>query len=175
MRLRAGLSRRRVMALMAVLLSAEAIGFDRLVPFLAARGGRVRATAGHDGLAALCSDLRCPGALGKSCLRALPAVGTSPEQLERLILADMPEAGNRSAMGLRHYLRAQSRRDFRDGRIVTVGGWMLSLTETRLYALAALLTNASPRPARYPMATAMLPDGKRSLETQGVAADQNCQ
>jgi hypothetical protein len=35
-------------------------------------------------------------------------------------------------------LRQRSRDDFRAGRLAMVDGWMLSLTETRLYALATL-------------------------------------
>jgi len=39
-------------------------------------------------------------------------------------------------------IKERSRTDFRDGRVVTVDGWILSLTETRVYALAALLNDS---------------------------------
>jgi len=98
-------------------------------------------TPGCGALAAVCSDLGCPEPLAKACLRALPAVEASAGYLTRVILAEMSSAGRdcASAMALRHSLRDQSRYDFEHGRIATVDGWMLSLTETRLYALAALL------------------------------------
>lgn len=41
---------------------------------------------------------------------------------------------------LRRILRAQQRQDFEQGRIANVGGWLLSETECRLCALAALLS-----------------------------------
>lgn len=44
-----------------------------------------------------------------------------------------------SAEWLPRAIRDRSRADFRDDRIVGVDGWMLSLTEVRVYALAALL------------------------------------
>jgi hypothetical protein len=45
------------------------------------------------------------------------------------------------ARALLQAIRERSRVDFRVGKIVTVDGWMLSLTETRVYALAALLAS----------------------------------
>jgi hypothetical protein len=48
----------------------------------------------------------------------------------------MPSA---STGALAQAIGQRSRDDFRDGRIVIVDGWMLSLTETRLYALATLM------------------------------------
>lgn len=41
--------------------------------------------------------------------------------------------------GLRGFLTQRVRRDFRDGDVVLVRGWVLSRTESRVYALAALL------------------------------------
>jgi hypothetical protein len=109
--------------------------------FLVAGRGRVRATFGSDAFATLCSDLSYPRTIGKACLEALPAIEASKGSLTRVILADMRAAGRdgSSTSALAHAIRDQSRDDFRDGRIVTVDGWMLSLTETRVYALAALL------------------------------------
>lgn len=39
----------------------------------------------------------------------------------------------------RESLRLQTRRDFEEGRVVEMHGWMLSITEARLCALAALV------------------------------------
>ncbi len=97
-------------------------------------------TSGYTALAALCRDFRCPDPIAKACLRALPAIEGSPECLARLILAEMSSAGRdcTSALALRHAIREQSRHDFAHGKITNVEGWMLSLTETRVYALLAL-------------------------------------
>jgi hypothetical protein len=109
--------------------------------FLATWVDRAGPMAGYGALAELCSDLRCPETIRKACLRALPAAEVSREDLARLVLADVSSAaeGCTSAIALKHSVRERSRDDFREGRIVTVDGWMLSLTETRVYALAALL------------------------------------
>jgi hypothetical protein len=63
-----------------------------------------------------------------------------------MILEDVKAAGLdcSSASALAYAIRELSRDDFRRGRIVTVDGWMLSLTETRVYALAALLPQPGP-------------------------------
>lgn len=110
--------------------------------FLVAGRGRVRSMSDSGTVVALCSDLSYPRTIGKACLEALPAIEASKASLTRVILANMPVAGRdgSSASALAHAIRDQSRDDFRDGRIVTVDGWMLSLTETRVYALAALLS-----------------------------------
>jgi hypothetical protein len=62
-----------------------------------------------------------------------------------MLLGDVQVAGGdcSSARALAQAIRELSRDDFRCGRIVTVDGWMLSLTETRAYALAALLLQPS--------------------------------
>ena len=98
----------------------------------------------HSELIALCSDLRCPGTVGKACLLAFSASESTRSSLARAILADVDRARrNRSASAvLAQAISERSRTDFRDGRVVTVDGWVLSLTETRVYALAALLREA---------------------------------
>ena len=107
-------------------------------------GGRASSLAACSdrALAAMSLDLGCPGTIGRACLRALPAIEASPEDLTRLILADISSADGdcSSVVRLRHSVRARSRDDFRDGKIVIVDGWVLSLTEARVYALAGLNT-----------------------------------
>jgi len=106
--------------------------------------GRSRSAIGSGCLAALCSELRYFRTIGDACLEALPATENSRDALTRAILEDIWEADRdiSSASALSRWIRERSRNDFREGRIVTVDRWMLSLTETRVYALAAL----SPRP-----------------------------
>src|SRR5712671_5009683 len=94
-----------------------------------------------DNLVTLCSDLRCAGPIGKACLRALPETEMSLERLAPLILIEV-SSNNRdlsSVIGLRQAVREQTRYDFRDEKILNVDGWILSLTESRVYAMAALL------------------------------------
>ena len=111
------------------------------VSFLAACRDRARSMFDSGRFAVLCSELSYPETIGKACLEALPAIETSKETLTRVILGDMRAAGRdcSSASALAHAIRERSRDDFRGDRIVSVDGWMLSLTETRVYALAALL------------------------------------
>jgi len=92
-------------------------------------------------LVALCLSLRCPGTVGKACLLAFPASESTQSSLGRAILADVELARRSRSVSdvLAQIIGEQSRTDFRDGRVVNVDGWILSLTETRVYALAALL------------------------------------
>ncbi len=110
--------------------------------------GSAAARSGHDALAAFCARLGCPEALGTACLQALPAEETAAQHLPRVILAQMRSTGGYggSTAALRDWLRAQSRHDFAHGQIVYVDGWMLSRTETRVYALSTLLAREDRQP-----------------------------
>src|SRR6478672_4513290 len=94
-------------------------------------------------LFAACSDLKCPDAIGMACLRALPAAETSPTVLVSLIFQRAaPQVRDlTSSVVVRRLVRAKSRRDFRNGSVRHVDGWILSLTETRVYALTTLLAH----------------------------------
>lgn len=94
--------------------------------------------SGSSVLAALCARWRCPSAIAWACLDVLPVGEASKEALIRCILADPGGDEAMTTRTLARAIRARSRDDFRDGRIVTVDGWMLSLTEARVYALTAL-------------------------------------
>jgi hypothetical protein len=43
------------------------------------------------------------------------------------------------AQKLREHLRLRTRQDFEEGDVIKIHGWMLSITEARLCALAALV------------------------------------
>ncbi|MGH7117417.1 MAG: hypothetical protein ACREFP_00210 [Acetobacteraceae bacterium] len=109
--------------------------------WLAVRGGGSGLPAGEAALRALCSDLHCPRRLGQGCLKALPEHEPRSRFLTAALFSDLPPAARRatSARALAAMVRESSREDFRAGRIDTVDGWMLSRTETRLFALATLL------------------------------------
>jgi hypothetical protein len=116
--------------------------FGGHVPLRVAARDRAPSVCDPEALIAWCSRLSHPQTLGKACLEALPAIETSIAGLTRLVLDGMEAAdGDRwAARALAQAVRDRSREDFREGRIVNVDGWMLSLTETRVYALAALLS-----------------------------------
>lgn len=138
MKPRAVLSRR---SLMTTALGGGAAWLIGDVSFLVSYRSRVGAMPDSTTFAAFWADLGYSGTIGKACLKALPAVEASQGCLTRMIFGDMQDAGGdcSSARALAQSIRERSRDDFRDGRIMTVDGWMLSLTETRVYALAALL------------------------------------
>ncbi len=103
-----------------------------------------RQTSEYDAVITFCSTLHCPERIGDACLRALPASEASPDHLARLILAKLitTNKGDCTSVGaLRRLVRERSQDDFGRDRTVNVDGWMLSLTETRIYALSALLAN----------------------------------
>jgi hypothetical protein len=116
---------------------------DRLALRVASHGRPGLISASSD-VTALFPDSVHSKTIGKACLGALPPMETTIGCLTRVIFGDMAGLeGNRSpANALVQSIRIRSRDDFRDGRVVTVDGWMLSLTETRIYALAALLPSS---------------------------------
>jgi hypothetical protein len=79
-------------------------------------------------------------AIGAACLKSLPPNQSSPQQLTKAILAaaacDTETMKTKQAVG--HRIANQVCRDFAEGTVVCVDGWLLSLTEARLYALASL-------------------------------------
>jgi hypothetical protein len=129
-------------SLIATAISGGAIWLGGCVPLLEASRDQAALTSDSGGLLAWCSRSSFPQALGKACLEALPAIETSIAGLTRLILDGMWATGGDhwSTRALAQTVRERSRTDFSEGRIVNVDGWMLSLTETRIYALGALLS-----------------------------------
>lgn len=81
-------------------------------------------------------DPVCARAIGQACLCALPAAERTSDRLVAAIGGAVPLDG--AASEVRRLIRQRVRRDFAEGSIVRVEGWILSLTEARLYALAAL-------------------------------------
>jgi len=122
-----------------------AVRIGALVPSSSAAGG----LADGDVLLAACSDLKCPEVIGMACLRALPAAESSRDVLASLIIQQTASRTGdlNSNAEVRRLVRAQIRQDFHTGAVKSVDGWILSLTETRVYALSALLARE-----RTPMA-----------------------
>jgi hypothetical protein len=101
------------------------------------------AAGGRPG-AALVDLLKSPGsaaAVGRAYLGAYPDEADAARlalHLERALRAQGLEPRRAPAPRLRAALAEQSRADFAAGRTVRVEGWVLSQSEARLCALAAL-------------------------------------
>ena len=87
-------------------------------------------------LTALTMGLASADRLGYACLRAL--VNDNPtSDLAEIVIADLgPETNYDSERMLKKAIRHRIRRDFEESKIIEVDGWFLSLTETRIYAIA---------------------------------------
>jgi hypothetical protein len=133
-------ARPRRRGLIAMAIGGGAAWISGHAVYLAVGGRRRRSAISPGGLAELFSKSCHSGAIGNACLEALPATENSIDALTRAILGDMREADRdySSPRALARSIMERSRNDFRDGRVVSVDGWMLSLTESRVYALAAL-------------------------------------
>jgi hypothetical protein len=92
-------------------------------------------------LAGLLSHRESARSLGRAALRALPGRPAAPE-LAAAVLSAVPGGAARLAAlsddEVRGALAARVRADFDEEETVQLGGWVLSRTEARLCALAAL-------------------------------------
>ena len=113
-----------------------------------------RGLSGYGMLAQLWVDLGGPAQMGRACLQALPGSERSAPYLARTILKAAASTGSGclSPRTLRRCIRENSHVDFKSGRIVDVEGWILSLTEARVYALGSLLAENTPPPSPPPLA-----------------------
>ena len=81
-------------------------------------------------------------ALGRAVLRTTRTSRSVPRLVDEVaegIDGGRAALGSASDTELREALARRIRQDFAEDRVVTVDGWVLSVTETRLYALADLL------------------------------------
>jgi hypothetical protein len=79
--------------------------------------------------------------VGQAYLRVMPAEFASDVLLDRLVSALHPgvhSLDTTTEQELRDRLLSGMRQDFRQGRVVSLEGWIVSTTEARLCALAAL-------------------------------------
>ena len=118
--------RRFIAGLVAALASLFGAGFIRT---LGAKGP----VGPSDALLALFDDPRSAKAIGAAFLRTLAPSERSPKQLAAAIFA----ADDFASPDLGRRIGDRVRRDFAQGAMVQVDGWFLSVTEARLYALAA--------------------------------------
>jgi hypothetical protein len=89
---------------------------------------------------ALFSRLDSAAAVGSAYLRVRPSEASVDRLLQELALAglDKDVLANVDAGMLSERVRASQVRDFAAGRVVELDGWILSETEARVCALAAL-------------------------------------
>jgi hypothetical protein len=84
-----------------------------------------------------------------------------PTRLAGLIASDCGEpVFGSDAAAIRRCLSRRTRRDFAEGRVVTVRGWILAVTEARLCGLVALVL-AAPEAAPRPRDDDRPPDQRR--------------
>jgi hypothetical protein len=137
------ISRRRLVAITSVGVAAWLSGILSLITGYSAPG-----SWGIDAeLNALCSELACSPAVGGACLLALPPDERGLFSLSSAILGSKssPREGGPSSRALAQSIKQMCSADFQDGRVVIVNGWIVALTEARLYALATLLAGTEDR------------------------------
>jgi hypothetical protein len=132
----------------------DALAGGILGAIAASGAGRVAAGAAArtipDGslLYALFPDLRYARALCRACLRFFPTTVSADRLYAGIVPADRPDTENVAKIAeLRRSIRQRVRRDFAADETVQVDGWVLSITELRLYALAALIAPPTIAPA----------------------------
>lgn len=115
------------------------------LPLASADPARNVPVLAHSDLIAVCSRLRCPRTIGNACVLALPPSERTRSSLTKTLLADLAPATEAEALPatLGETITKRARIDFSESKTVTVNGWVLSLTEARVYALAALLAEPS--------------------------------
>jgi hypothetical protein len=94
-------------------------------------------------LHALFPDLAHARTLGRACVRFFPTTVSADRLYARIVPAGHAEIENTATIAeLRRSIRQRVRRDFAVDDTVQVNGWVLSMTELRLYALAELIAPA---------------------------------
>jgi len=87
-------------------------------------------------LASLSPDWRRIRPLGRAYLKMH---GSMPVSVDGLMAMIFPGTVPNAPVVIRQMINERVRQDFADGAVVTVDSWILAITETRLYALAALV------------------------------------
>ena len=88
-------------------------------------------------LATLFKDPQAAAAVGRRYLALYPEEADAGRLAESLF--DEATASRATAEALRAALSRQRQRDFRDGKVVVVDGWLLARSEARACALSVLL------------------------------------
>ncbi len=96
-------------------------------------------------LCRLFENPRSAYAIGTACLKLFPLHARSPQLLADAIFAtaECDTEAMKTKEAIRHRIANRVHRDFAEGAVVNVEGWLLSQTEARLYALVALSLKSS--------------------------------
>ena len=103
--------------------------------------------AAHDLLLSIFEDPKSACEIGTACLKLMADEANTPEHLVNAIVG-APECDHetlRDAQALKQRISNRVRRDFTEGAVVNAEGWVLSVTEARLYALAALVAGPASK------------------------------
>jgi len=135
---KAGVNRRQFLALTFCLGGPALIGPYRMWSALAERMGRTLSQ--H--LIAVLNDRESARVIGLAYLRSVPQEADVQVLVELIALGFVGGSEllrNATGEKLRQLLDLRIRQDFAEERMVTLHGWLLSLTEARLCALATLV------------------------------------
>jgi hypothetical protein len=123
----------------AFLVGTIAWSFSRAVPSFLSKQASVQKSFQWL-LLSLFGNLRSACAIGTACLNSLPQETSTAEQLANEILAaaSCDTETMKSKETVRRRIANCVRQDFAQGAIISVDGWLLSLTEARVYALVTL-------------------------------------
>ena len=103
--------------------------------------------AAHDLLLSIFEDPKSACEIGTACLKLMVDEPNTPDHLVNAIVG-APECDHvtlRDAQALKQHISNRIRRDFTEGTVVNAEGWVLSVTEARLYALAALVAGPASK------------------------------
>jgi hypothetical protein len=122
------------------MLAAFALSSAGLFMGLRAQNAPNKLTPAHLALLTLLENPRDAYAIGLAYLRILSPDERSADYLvkETLTSVSLAMRRPRRLRAIGRLVNERMRRDFAEGAVVTVDRWILSVTEARLYALAAL-------------------------------------
>jgi hypothetical protein len=101
----------------------------------------------HDLILSIFEDPKSACEIGAACLKLMVEGANTSEHLVNAIVG-APECDHemlRNAQALKQRISNRVRRDFTEGAVVNADGWVLSVTEARLYALAALVARPASK------------------------------
>jgi hypothetical protein len=136
---------RRSLDRRAFLAGSGAIVAALAAPALASLFGCDRRPTLAQALVGFYSDPASAARIGRAVLAAVPAEATAEAVVAALAgdrRAELEALAASDPGALRALLQKQHRSDFEDGRTVSIDGWVLSRTEARLCAVAALAGRA---------------------------------
>ena len=105
-----------------------------LLAFVLPGAVRLRETAGADASVGIFRDPEAARSIGQRYLEAYPHEVAHVRRLA----ADLDAKRPRGPEAVRRALAEQRQRDFRDGSVVVVAGWVLARTEARACALTVV-------------------------------------